>query len=165
MKYLMLILLVLILPLASAVRVDLFLNQSYSKYDKNITLIDISKNKALVCINNEKAILSEEKPKTVNDVNFEVKQVFSDKIKVEIKVYCQENCECTDLCSNSECLENFNNKEIEEEIQKENVVLETLVDAPVEVIQNQSPSSFNLIVAFVILLIIISAVYYLLKRR
>ena len=117
MKRLLLIFLILFLPLASAIKVNILENQSYSKDGRNITLLDTSKDKALICVNNEKAILSKNEPKIVNDVSLELKNIYEDKVRVEIKVFCKD-CICGDSCSNINCL-GIKKEEVKEEIKKE----------------------------------------------
>lgn len=164
MKYLILVLLLLILPISLAVRIDLDLNQSYSKDGRNVTLIDLSKEKALVCINNEKAIVSLEKSKTVQNVNLVLKKVYKDKIKIDIKVYCKD-CKCGSACNNEQCI-NLDHKETQQDLIKEEIKEDLrLKDLNIELIQNNNDGisiSFLISILFFIILIII--MYYLIRK-
>lgn len=164
MKYILIIFLVLILPLASATRINLSLNQSYSSDGRNVTLIDLSKDKALICVNNEKAIISKDKIKTVNNVNFDLKKVYHDRIIADVKVYCKD-CECTSDCNNIACVTNPYHNEIQEEIKKENTALEIIPEKTTEIVSNQNTAAYSFLGAFLILVIFISGIYYLLRRR
>ena len=166
MKHFVLLFLLLILPLTSATRIDLLLNKSFVNDGRNISLIDINiaKEKALICINNEKAILSKGKPKTVNNVVLELRKTYKDKINLDAKVYC-EDCECDTNCSNSDCI-TIDHIEIEREIKNENV--ETIVfenGKDTEVIENNGLKSLNTFWAILILVCLLVLLYFLLRKR
>ena len=162
MKYLFLIFLVLFLPLTSATKVNILVNESYSKDGRNLTLVDVSKNSALVCVNNEKAIVSKEKPKTVNDVNIDLTNIYENKIRVDIRVYCKD-CKCDSSCNNIGCL-NYDHNKIQEEIEKQDTESQTKIEET-EIITNKSSTNTSIFVAFFILLILSTILYYLIKRR
>ena len=84
MKYIVLIFLVILLPLASAAKISLLINQSYTKDGRNITLLDINKDKILVCVNNEKGIVSKDKLETVIDVSEDIKKIYTVRICAEL---------------------------------------------------------------------------------
>lgn len=163
MRLFWILLLIFILPLVDAARINLFVNQSYSDDGKNITLLNIDekRDKALVCINNEAAILSEGKQKTVNDVSLLIKKISKDQIRVDIKVYC-DDCVCDNNCLNFKCIqyetETFNEKEIKEEKESLKFIGEE------EVINNPGIKSQNILLALSILIIFSIILYYLIKR-
>ncbi len=164
MKYVILILLLLlVLPEINANRIDLLINQSYTKEGRNVTLIDISKDKALFCVNNEKAIIVKDKQKTLNDVNFELKRVYEDRVKVDIKFYCKD-CKCDLSCSNIDCL-NLEEIKIQEEIKKEDKIEEAKSkELDIEIINNEK-SNNNAIIASIIILLLIIILYFLLRKK
>ena len=165
MKSLILIILVVLLPLTSAVKVNIFLNQSYSKDGRNVTLVDLTKDKALICINNEKAIISKDKLKTIKDVSLELKNIYPDKIRVDVKVYCKD-CVCGNSCNNIDCV-SFDHKDIQKDILKEETEdqINSENSIETEVIQNNSKTNFSsLLGAIIIIVILISALYFLIKK-
>jgi len=163
------IFLILLSTSAIAERVTLFKNQSYFDEGKNITLlgIDHRKDKALFCVNNEQAIVADGAQKTVNEVSLSVKSVSSEKIRVEIDVYCKD-CECDSNCLNLECtkssvqIQDDLDREIESEIiEDENVII---LSQNEELIENQGLSTFNVLLAVSILVVFSFTLYYLIKR-
>jgi hypothetical protein len=154
------------MSIVSATRVDLFVGESYFDDARNITLsaIDSKGNKAIFCVNNQKAIILEDEQKTVNEVSLDVKSISRDKVRVDIDVYC-EDCECDDNCLNKECIiENTEKTDIEEEIilnQEEKTFLQT---EGVEVIENPGLSSGNITLALIILVLFTFGLYYLVKK-
>lgn len=156
------------MPFAYAERVSLSKNQSYTNEGRNITLIDLTKDKALICVNNEINIFGRSKEKTINKVKIEVRRIEENSIEADIKVDCQ-GCECGDNCSNLGCFsqkENIN----PEEITEEPAVIENIKEIigkeeNIEVINNQGIGSGSLITALFILLLLIVGFYYLINKR
>ncbi|MBS3171386.1 hypothetical protein J4449_02110 [Candidatus Woesearchaeota archaeon] len=159
------ILIFLILPV-NAARVNLIEGENYYTDGRNITVlgIDNKRDKVLVCINNERAILSKERQKTVNDVSLLVKTVSDEKIRIDIKVYC-EDCECNENCLNTECIKAGENveEEIEKEILGEIELLESF-ETNEEIIENPGLSAANITLALIILVLFTAGLYYLIKR-
>lgn len=159
------VILILVFPFVNAARVNLNLNESYSDDGRNITLlgIDNKRDKVLICVNNERAILSKERQKTVKDVSLFVKKVADDEIRVVVKVYCEE-CECDNTCLNTECIKfgEVLQEEIEEEILEE--IVETNLESNNEVIENPGLSASNISLALAILILFAVSLYYLIKR-
>ena len=154
------------MPLASATRVDLLVGQSYFHEGKNVTLsaIDIKGNKALFCVNNQKAIIRENEQKNVNEVSLTAKSISKDKVRVILDVYCGD-CQCDDSCLNKECLNSKEKKEITEDLilknEEEKIFLQT---EGVEIIENPGLSAGNITLALMILMLFTVGLYYLVKR-
>src|SRR3989344_1604497 len=158
MKYMVLIFLVILLPLASAAKISLLINQSYTKDGRNITLLDINKDKILVCVNNEKGIVSKDKLETVNDVSIDIKNIYTDRIRAELKVYCTD-CKCNSDCNNTLC-SNYDHK-IQEEIKKEVTV--KAIKSDTELIQVNTSLNKSLLIALGIIIVLIIILYFLIK--
>ncbi|MEK6936937.1 MAG: hypothetical protein AABW58_02600 [Nanoarchaeota archaeon] len=154
------------MPLAYSARVNLEVSESYYSDGRNVTLLGIDKDngKALVCVNNERAILSKDRQKTVNEVSLLVKRISKEDIRLDVKVYC-EDCECDDSCLNDRCIELGESVEekIEEEIQEERELMESF-QANEEVIENPGIGAGNITLALVILVLFTAGLYYLIKR-
>lgn len=130
--------LVLLAPFSSARTKTLILDRgdSYVFEDVNITMIDFNKkrDKVLVCVDNERAIISDEK--RVGWVYFEIKSFRDDGVKLTLDADC-DDCVVSD---NSECFTAKNStltllteeiKDYDENISDENIkiiVNETSVD-------------------------------------
>ncbi len=159
------ILIFLILPV-SAARINLMEGESYYKDGRNVTLlgIDNKRDKVLVCVNNERAILSRERQKTVKDVGLLVKSVSTEQARIDVKVYC-EDCECNGNCLNTECIKAGETveEEIEEGILEEIELLESFEENE-EIIENPGLSPVNITLALVILVLFTAGLYYLIKR-
>ena len=103
------VLLTVFLVLAKTETVELKEGESFEIKDKNLTLIkfDPDDDKIIVCVNNEKAIVSDEIDKSVNGVTIHIKSVKKDYAKLELTRRCTSSkcsCEKTDEdCSNIEC--------------------------------------------------------------
>jgi len=86
--------------------VTLEVGESFLFENKNITLIDSADESVILCINNEKFIVS--KDKRISGVFVDYKRSDDDKATLRFKYECNEdNCECGDECSNSLCFENI----------------------------------------------------------
>jgi len=82
--------------------------ESFEIKDKNITLIklDSEDDKVVLCISNEKVIVSDTLDKSVNGVTVHIKSVKSDYAKIEFTRTCTKDCSCEENkeeCSNIEC--------------------------------------------------------------
>ena len=82
--------------------VSLDQNESFLIKDKNITLLGISDDEksVLVCVNNEKAILSSDK--TLNKVGLSLRKANETSARLKISYKCP-NCVCSSDCSNDLC--------------------------------------------------------------
>ncbi len=161
MKYIFLILLVCCSLLVSAAKINLDINGSYSRDGRNITLIDVGKNSVLFCVNNEEVIVSKEKPKTVKDVNIELTNIYINKIRADIKVYCK-SCKCDYSCSNIDCF--AYGSEVQGEIKNNELKLED-VTQETEIIESKNNMNNSIIISLTILFLLLTILYFLVKRR
>ncbi len=158
----------LVLPFTYATRVNLDEGQSYVKDGRNITLLalDNARNKALFCVNNEKAIVNEDGQKTVNEVSLALKSISDGNVRVDINVYCKD-CECDENCLNLNC---YNPKkttaeQIQEEIiLEENKELVSLQTENVEIVENPGLSTGGISLALAIIVLFIIFLYYLTRK-
>ena len=166
MKIMIILVFLLLMPFVYAERISLSLGDSYVREGRNITLIDLTKDKALICVNNEINIFGRSKEKTINKVKIEVRRINEDSIEADIKIDCQ-GCECGDTCNNLEC---FNQEEIieesssePEEIQNIKNIIEEKED--IEIIDSNGISSGSIVAALFILIILMAGFYYLIKKN
>ena len=87
-------------------RISLEKEQTVEFNGKRITLLnlDFEKERALVCVNGEKAILINFKTETVNDAILRLKKVTMNRAEISIRVNCP-GCECDETCDNSVCFD------------------------------------------------------------
>ncbi len=80
------------------------IGESFVFDDKLITLlgIDDDDEKALVCVNNMKAIIGENE-KTVNDVVLDGRDFTDDDVELRIEYDCKSTCNCDDDCQKETC--------------------------------------------------------------
>lgn len=102
-KLLLFLILLSALAIAEDKTIDMKINDNIQIENKNITLIDFNKDdkKAVICINNIKGIVSDEK--TVNNVFIDIVSFKEDSIRIRMEAVCEENCECDSSCSNNQC--------------------------------------------------------------
>jgi hypothetical protein len=102
------------LVLAKTETVELKEGESFEIKDKNLTLIkfDPEDDKVIVCVNNEKAIVSDRIDKSVNGVTIHIKSVKNNYARLELTRRCTSSkcsCEKTEEdCSNVECFHECN---------------------------------------------------------
>ncbi len=115
-----LLILVLLLPLGEA-RTKTFTfqrDQSELIENINVTLLDFDRkeDKVIVCVNNRKGIVSEDK--RINGVYFEIKKYEGETVKMSLEGDCDEcevgdNLECYDECRVNEDCDDFNDETID----------------------------------------------------
>src|SRR3989344_6686931 len=117
-KLILLIILLLIIPisLAKTEKITLYPGMSKLIENSNITLISLDEknNKAVVCINNEKKILTEDTDKTVGKLIINAKNIKLDYVEFELKSDCKD-CTCTSDCSNDLCFPEVKQETIQNE--------------------------------------------------
>ncbi len=117
-KLILLAILLLIIPisLAKTEKITMYPGMSKVIENSNITLISLDEknNKAVVCINNEKKILTEDSDKTVGKLIINAKNIKLDYVEFELKSDCKD-CVCGPECSNALCF-----PEVKQEIKEEN---------------------------------------------
>ena len=99
---------------------------------------------------------------TINEVNFVLEKVYDNSIRADIKVYCNK-CKCDENCGNSQCLD-FTEKEIQEEIKKEEQKELILQLESTEVVENQRLEKGGILAAVLVLFFLIIGIFILLKR-
>lgn len=82
---------------------ELIIGESYQIKDKNITLIGISSDEEslIVCVNNQKEILSNDK--TINEIGLHIRDTNKTSASLKITYKCP-NCICSSECSNKFCV-------------------------------------------------------------
>lgn len=106
-KLILLVILLLIIPisLAKTEKITMYPGMSRVIENSNITLISLDEknNKAVVCINNEKKILTEDAEKTLGKLIINAKSIKLDYVDFELKSDCKD-CICNTVeCSNAAC--------------------------------------------------------------
>jgi len=98
--FLLVFLLVLFSASALTKQTVIFQGDSYNFSDKNVTLIDIGEDIIIVCVNNQKGIVSDDE--YFNGVEFDIKDIKTDYIDVILKTDCSD-CVCDEDCMNDKC--------------------------------------------------------------
>src|SRR3989344_2298427 len=103
--WLLLGIMLLILPTvyaAKVVDVTLKPGESYYLEGKNITLLDSVNGSMMLCINNERFIVS--KDKSISGVFIDFRRANYEEAFFKLKYTCGKDCQCDgDECSNSAC--------------------------------------------------------------
>ena len=125
--WLLLGIMLLILPTvyaAKVVDVTLKPGESYYLEGKNITLLDSVNGSMMLCINNERFIVS--KDKSISGVFIDFRRANYEEAFFKLKYTCGEDCQCDgNECSNNVCsseLEDFDNPNLSETIPDEDEV-------------------------------------------
>lgn len=118
-KLILLAILLLIIPisLAKTEKVTMYPGMSKLIENSNITLISLDEknNKAVVCINNEKKILTENSDKTVGKLIINAKSIKLNYVDFELKSDCKD-CICNTVeCSNNLCFPEIKQETIQNE--------------------------------------------------
>ena len=153
---------------AYARSIDLITNSNYQIEDKNITLLRVYEDKALVCVNGFKTIVTEDVIKKVNGVNIELNSVKDNIATFNFDYSCKGECTCKEDCNNNVCFDNINEetKVVQEnKIQPEETALESQrVDTAKEkreVVTNDGISITGAIAAILIIIILFLGVIIL----
>lgn len=114
----------LLLPVvyaAKTVDVTLKPGESYSLEGKNITLLGSVNGSMMLCINNEKFIVS--KDKSISEISIDFRRASYEEAFFKLKYECGKDCQCDgDECSNNACSfgpEELNNISLNETIPDE----------------------------------------------
>ncbi len=105
LQILVLILLLSTLVFAISERVTLTPGENFVIKDKNITLINSAKDRVIICVNNQKSIVSTDEVKFVNDVEVDLRDASSKEADFKFSYSCSD-CSCTEEnCSNDWCFD------------------------------------------------------------
>ncbi|MBI2498766.1 hypothetical protein HYV88_00830 [Candidatus Woesearchaeota archaeon] len=165
---LFLLFLVLFSAFVSSRSIDLITSSNYQIEDKNITLLRVYEDKALVCVNGFKTIVTENVIKKVNGVNIELRNTRDSIANFDFDYSCKGSCVCTDDCNNNPCLKESN--EIIPEInqiedgQASNEIIDNLVETGEdEVVTSENIGIGSIIIAALIIIVLFLGVIILWK--
>lgn len=90
--------------IAVSEKVSLGVGESRLVENVNFTLLRTSTfdDKVVMCVNNRQVIISDRA--SLGSSRVEVLDIFSGKANLELEVFCEEKCKCTDECLNDACL-------------------------------------------------------------
>ncbi|MEK6953103.1 MAG: hypothetical protein AABX29_08890 [Nanoarchaeota archaeon] len=155
--------------LVSARSVDLITGSNYQIENKNITLLRVYEDKALVCVNGFKTIVTENIIKKVNEVNIELKNTRDSIANFNFDYDCKGECTCEEDCNNNPCL-----KEVSEIVPESNTIeydqIDNIIDdSPVlnteeGIVTNESIGLGSIVIAVLVILVLFLGVVVLWKR-
>ncbi len=105
MKWWILVFILVIVSISEAVMdVELSRGESYEFQGKNITILNLNEkdDKAIICVNNVKTIISDNKEKTINPIVIDLKYVKDGVARLRLDGNCRR-CVCDESCSNDLC--------------------------------------------------------------
>ena len=144
------------LLVVSATSVDLKIGESFLRDAHNITLVSINDDKAIICVNNERTIFSEDLVKLMGEAYIEARDIRFDSVKLDVVIDCI-NCR-SDQTSNDKCFGSLTTEEIEE-IEQEEVPVETVdqvdIGNDVEIVESEGISTQSIILSVLLIIVII----------
>jgi hypothetical protein len=169
--YLIILLMLIPLVIAKTEYVDLEKGQSYRASDSNITLLSVNseKDKIILCVNNNKYILSEESSRNLKNLIIDLKDIYNDnKIRLKLESTCS-NCICKEDCSNVDCYEKIVEEVKEEQPKEEQPVKEEKIEVQVTgyipKIQKKTNNPMPEILAILLVVVIIVTAISLKKKK
>jgi len=162
-KLLLIAITLLITSSVAAETMELNIGKSYSDEDKNITILKIENKKALVCINNQKGIVSLKKRVDINGVAIEFKRDYQTYGKFDIYIPNCYKCICEGDCLNTLCQDNPPEPqqiEYNQTDKKTNTEPEII-----EIIEPEKISAGSIIAVILITLVAILGLYNLWKKN
>ncbi|MDD5331675.1 MAG: hypothetical protein PHE43_02540 [Candidatus Nanoarchaeia archaeon] len=170
MIYLVLICILSSIVFAKVESIDISKDQSYLAPGHNITLLslDSKDDKVLLCVNNERIIVSTDSTKETDNLSIDLKEVYNDETaRLKLETTCK-SCSCDDSCSNELCYPK--QEEIIEETNEINDGTTIDTEKPIEIeVKNYKPAetktSSNGIFIILAILIIIITVGIALSRK
>ncbi len=171
-SYIFLVMLILnILLVSSAIeKITLKPGESYSSKDKNISLVRSSENYVILCVNQQKKILTRDQ--WFDNIYFDLINKDRNSVTMKINVDCKENCICNGKCDNSECLLDKQTTLLEENKTENNQTTikntlkdQELIKPPTSIEQEQDMSKTLIAVTIILILAIILLGIILLKTR
>lgn len=166
-KVMVIIILLVCISIAYAITEYATLNQnsSYIIKDKNITLLGISDDEesVLICVNSEKAILSEDR--TINNVYLSLRKVEDGSADIRIEYKCP-NCFCSKECSNELCYKTAKETNTPSKNKTESNAIEKVTSSTIknikirnnELQKNMQDSSLAIAIALILSIFIIALI-------
>ena len=154
MKKWILLFILLNLVIVSADTVDLKIGESFLQDAHNITLVSVNKDKAIICVNNQRTIFSEDLVKLLGEAYIEARDIRSDSVKLDVEIDCI-NCK-SDQISNDKCYNNLTIQELEEIEEEVPVEIVDEVDTKdVEIVESEGISTQSIILALLLIIVIV----------
>ena len=157
MKKWILLFILLNLVIVSADTVDLKIGESFLQDAHNITLVSVNKDKAIICVNNQRTIFSEDLVKLLGEAYIEARDIRSDRVKLDVELDCI-NCK-SDQISNDKCFNNLTIQELEEIEEQDLENLEQSEDEvdtnDVEIVESEGISTQSIILALLLIIVIV----------
>ncbi|MDD5178188.1 MAG: hypothetical protein PHT54_02810 [Candidatus Nanoarchaeia archaeon] len=167
--YFVILLILVPLVVAKTEYIDLEKDQSYRVSDSNITLLSVNSenDKIILCVNNNKYILSEESSRNLKNLIIDLKDIYNnDKVRLKLESSCS-NCICKEDCSNIDCYgktaEEVKEEPQEEQPETEEKKIEVEVKGYKPKIEESNGNLF--IIPTIIMLIIIIVTAISLKKK
>jgi len=154
----------------SARSIDLITNANYQIEDKNITLLKVYEDKALVCVNGFKTIVTKNTIKKVNGVNIELKNVRDSIANFNFDYDCKGDCTCKEDCNNNPCLKEINEIVPESNIMEYDQINNEIIDDSVSnseeegVVTNENIGLGSIVIAVLVIIVLFLGVILLWKR-
>jgi hypothetical protein len=153
MKNWILLFILLNLVIVSADTVDLKIGESFLEDAHNITLVSVNQDKAIICVNNQRTIFSEDLVKLLGEAYIEARDIRSDSVKLDVEIDCID-CK-SDQISNDKCFNSLTTLELEE-IEEVPVEIVDEVDTnDVEIVESEGISTQSIILALLLIIVII----------
>jgi len=86
---------------AATERITLRMGENIIMQDKNITLVTTSEDAIVVCVNNEKKIVTGSS--TVNGVSVIIEEANRNSAELRLQYECKTDCYCKEDCNNNQC--------------------------------------------------------------
>lgn len=151
---------------AEIIDVDLSRWESFEFQGKNITILNLNEDddKAIICVNNVKTIVSDEKEKNIEHVSIDLRHVNNGVASLRLDGTCRK-CECDENCANELCgiSSDSQTTEVEEKSENGEVVEEkeqhiSLTGEHIE------ESDFMLLTSFLIIVVVILGIIVFIKK-
>lgn len=148
--------------------VNLIVGSNYLIEDKNITLVKVYEEKALICVNGVKTIVNEDVIRKVNDVNINLIKVNVDIATFDFEYGCKGDCVCREDCNNIGCFKESSEEIIEDGKPSETIVeSEKQLEVPLgkkETVKNEGIGIVSVIAAVLIIVVLFLGVIMLWRR-
>jgi len=162
MKRWILLFIVLNLFVVQADTIFLGVGESYTSEGLNVSVSAINRGKAIICVNGEKTIFSDNKVKVIDNVFIEARDINVDKVKLDIEC---DDCDYLNSgkdLSNQICFGNLVN--IDDLGVDDSDFNEDFIDDQIEVIDNENISFQGLMLALLVFVVLVLAIILIWKR-